>query len=524
MALNRAPFAFHKGVGMKQTLLDMRSIVKSFSGVRALNGVSIQLDRGEVLSICGENGSGKSTLMKVLSGVWPFGSYEGEIFFEGNLVKASTIRDTEALGIVIIHQELALVKELSVMENIFLGNELGSFARLNDEEMHRRTLELLARVKLDVLPDTPIRDLGVGQQQLVEIAKALNKNVKLLILDEPTSSLTTTEIDILLNIVSELKQQGIACIYISHKLDEVLALSDWVTVIRDGDHIDTKAAAQLTQNDIISMMVGRELDELFPREEHDIGKVVLRVKHATAKQAGATRAQVEDVSFELRHGEILGIAGLIGSGRTELMQCLYGSYDGDYKAEIELEGQIVNIRSQRVALEAGIAMVPEDRKRHGIVPIMSVGRNITLSVLGQYSSWFGAVNEDKESNDIDDYIAQLKVKTASADLSIKNLSGGNQQKAIIAKCLLTHPKILILDEPTRGIDVGAKYEIYKLMFALVKQGMSIIMVSSELSEVIGISDRVLVMHEGRLKGQFDHQGLTQEMIMNCAIKEGVANV
>ena len=265
MALNRAPFAFHKGVNMKQTLLDMRSIVKSFSGVRALNGVSIQLDHGEVLSICGENGSGKSTLMKVLSGVWPFGSYEGEIFFEGNLVKASTIRDTEALGIVIIHQELALVKELSVMENIFLGNELGSFARLNDEEMHRRTSELLARVKLDVLPDTPIRDLGVGQQQLVEIAKALNKNVKLLILDEPTSSLTTTEIDILLNIVSELKQQGIACIYISHKLDEVLALSDWMTVIRDGDHIDTKAAAQLTQNDIISMMVGRELDELFPR-------------------------------------------------------------------------------------------------------------------------------------------------------------------------------------------------------------------------------------------------------------------
>ncbi|WP_418138888.1 ATP-binding cassette domain-containing protein [Marinomonas sp. RS-M-Aa-14] len=226
----------------------------------------------------------------------------------------------------------------------------------------------------------------------------------------------------------------------------------------------------------------------------------------------------------MRQGEILGIAGLIGSGRTELMQCLYGSYDGEYQAEIELEGQTVNIRSQRVALEAGIAMVPEDRKRHGIVPIMSVGRNITLSVLGQYSSWFGAVNEDKESHDINNYIAQLKVKTASADLSIKNLSGGNQQKAIIAKCLLTHPKILILDEPTRGIDVGAKYEIYKLMFALVKQGMSIIMVSSELSEVIGISDRVLVMHEGRLKGQFDHQGLTQEMIMNCAIKEGVANV
>ncbi|MBJ7537675.1 xylose ABC transporter ATP-binding protein [Marinomonas transparens] len=505
---------------MKQPLLDMRGIVKSFSGVRALNGVSIQLEKGEVLSVCGENGSGKSTLMKVLSGVWPFASYEGEIFFEGSQVKASSIRDTEVLGIVIIHQELALVKELSVLENIFLGNELGSFARLDDEAMYRRTSELLARVKLDVLPDTLVRDLGVGQQQLVEIAKALNKNVKLLILDEPTSSLTSTEIEILLNIVSELKAQGIACIYISHKLDEVLSLSDWVAVIRDGEHIATKAAADLTQNDIIGMMVGRQLDELFPREVHDIGEVILRVSHATAMQAGASRPQVDDVSFKLHQGEILGIAGLIGSGRTELMQCLYGCYDGQYSVNIELEGKEKAIRSQRTALQAGIAMVPEDRKRHGIVPIMSVGRNITLSVLDNYKALFGAIDEDKESQDIDDYIARLKVKTASADLAIKNLSGGNQQKAIIAKCLLTHPKILILDEPTRGIDVGAKYEIYKLMFALVKEGVSIIMVSSELPEVIGISDRVLVMHEGKLKGDFGYRGLTQEIIMNCAIKEG----
>lgn len=511
---------------MKQPLLDMRGIVKSFSGVRALNGVSICLEKGEVLSVCGENGSGKSTLMKVLSGVWPYGSYEGDIFFDGNPVKASSIRDTEALGIVIIHQELALVKELSVMENIFLGNEMGSFARLDDEAMYRRASELLARVKLDILPDTLVRELGVGQQQLVEIAKALNKNVKLLILDEPTSSLTNTEIAILLNIVGELKSQGIACIYISHKLDEVLALSDWVAVIRDGDHIATKAAAELTQNDIIAMMVGRQLDELFPREAHDIGEVILRVSNATAMQAGASRPQVDNVSFELHRGEILGIAGLIGSGRTELMQCLYGCYDGQYQANIELDGKAKQIRSQRTALEAGIAMVPEDRKRHGIVPIMSVGRNITLSVLDNYkadnySAMFGAMDEDSEYHDIEDYIARLKVKTASPVLAIKHLSGGNQQKAIIAKCLLTHPKILILDEPTRGIDVGAKYEIYKLMYSLVKDGVSIIMVSSELSEVIGISDRVLVMHEGKLKGEFDHQGLTQETIMNCAIKEGV---
>ncbi|WP_191602700.1 xylose ABC transporter ATP-binding protein [Marinomonas algicola] len=504
---------------MTQPLIEMRDIIKSFSGVRALNGVSIKLARGEALSICGENGSGKSTLMKVLSGVWPYGSYEGDIFFEGQVVKATGIRDTEALGIVIIHQELALVKELSVLENIFLGNELGGFFRLNDDDMYRKTCDLLKRVKLDVLPTTLVRDLGVGQQQLVEIAKALNKNVKLLILDEPTSSLTRNEIQILLNIVHELKAQGIACIYISHKLDEVLDLSTWVAVIRDGDHIDTRSAAELTQNDIISMMVGRELEELFPREVHEIGETVLRVKKAHAMQTGASIPQVNDVSFELKKGEILGISGLIGSGRTELMQCIYGCYDGRYSATIEMQGQSLTIRSQRDALTAGIAMVPEDRKRHGIVPIMGVGRNISLSVLDDYVTYLGAIDENRETQDSVDYIARLKVKTASPELPIKNLSGGNQQKAIIAKCLLTNPTILILDEPTRGIDVGAKYEIYKLMHALVKEGMSIIMVSSELPEVIGISDRVLVMHEGRLKGEFDHQGLTQEMIMNCAIKE-----
>ncbi len=504
---------------MKQPLLDMRNIVKSFSGVRALNGVSITLGDGEVLSLCGENGSGKSTLMKVLSGVWPYGSYDGEIYFQGQQVKASGIRDTETLGIVIIHQELALVKELSVMENIFLGNELGSFASLNDAMMHSRTRELLAQVKLNISPDTLVRELGVGQQQLVEIAKALNKNVKLLILDEPTSSLTNNEIDILLGIVNGLKEQGIACVYISHKLDEVLALSDWVAVIRDGNHIATKAAATLTQNDIISMMVGRQLDELFPRESHQIGEVILQVNHAHAIQAGASRPQVDDVSFALRKGEILGIAGLIGSGRTELMQCIYGCYAGQYRATLELAGKPLQIRSQRAALKAGIAMVPEDRKRHGIVPIMGVGRNITLSILDRYTSFWGAIDEDKESHDVHDSIARLKVKTATSELAIKNLSGGNQQKAIIARFLLTNPKILILDEPTRGIDVGAKYEIYKLMFALVKEGVSIIMVSSELPEVIGISDRVLVMHEGQLKGEFGYQGLTQEKIMNCAIND-----
>ncbi|BFM47961.1 xylose ABC transporter ATP-binding protein [Marinomonas sp. THO17] len=508
---------------MKQKLLDMQGIVKSFSGVRALNGVNISLEAGEILSLCGENGSGKSTLMKVLSGVWPYGSYEGEIWFDGQQVKANKIRDTESLGIVIIHQELALVKELSVMENLFLGNEMGKSWRLDEESMYSQARELLKRVKLSVPPDTLVSELGVGQQQLVEIAKALNKEVKLLILDEPTSSLTSQETDILLDIVHGLKQQGIACIYISHKLDEVLSLSDWVTVIRDGEHIATQPAAELTQGDIISMMVGRELEALFPRQEHPIGEVILEVKNANARLYGASRAQVEDVSFELREGEILGIAGLIGSGRTELMQCLFGCYTGDYSVAMRLHNQPVQINSQSDALAAGIAMVPEDRKTHGIVPIMSVGRNITLPVLDRFTNVISAIDEEQEGHDIEHFIDKLKVKTASSDLAIKHLSGGNQQKAIIAKYLLTEPKILILDEPTRGIDVGAKYEIYKLMFELVKSGVSIIMVSSELPEVIGISDRVLVMHEGKLKGQFDHLGLTQEMIMNCAIKEGMSH-
>lgn len=504
---------------MTSSLLNMSNIVKSFSGVKALDNVSIQLETGQVLSLCGENGSGKSTLMKVLSGVWPHGSYEGEIYFDGQLVKAQNIKDTESLGIAIIHQELALVKEMTVLENLFLGNEISNGISLNYEAMFQRSKDLLARVKLDIGPDTKIKELGVGQQQLVEIAKALNKNVKLLILDEPTSSLTESEIEVLLGIVKGLRDQGIACIYISHKLDEVLEISDYVTVIRDGIQIGTKGAKSLTQNDIISMMVGRELNELFPREEHKIGEEILRIENAFAIQPGANRPQVDDVSFSLHKGEILGVAGLIGAGRTELMQCLYGCYEGNSKISITLNGKKIKINSERAALDSGIAMVPEDRKRHGIVPIMAVGKNITLSVLSQYCSSLGAINEMDEREDIRQYIEKLRVKTASPDLDIKSLSGGNQQKAIIAKCLLAKPNILILDEPTRGIDVGAKYEIYKLMFTLVKQGVSIIMVSSELPEVIGISDRVMVMHEGRKKGEFHYQGLTQEMIMNCAIKE-----
>lgn len=509
---------------MSSLLLEMKDITKCFGLVKALDNISISLQTGQVLSLCGENGSGKSTLMKVLCGIYPHGDYEGSISFLGNEIKATSIKDTEKLGIAIIHQELTLVKELSILENVFLGaeKEVSRYGILDYTKMHLKTAELLKLVKLNISPTTRVGDLGVGQQQLVEIAKALSKNAKLLILDEPTAPLTESETQILLDLVIELKHKGVSCIYISHKLSEVKAISDQICVIRDGVHIGTKSAQDMSTDDIITMMVGREMKQLFPREDHPIGDVVLRFGPVNAwDKTNPSIQRLKDVSFELRKGEILGISGLVGSGRTELVECLYGSYVGNAQYNIELDGKEIKIRNSKDALKYGIAMVPEDRKKNGIVPIMSVGKNISLSCLVDLER-HGIIDLEKEQRIIQESIIRLKVKTSSADISIKSLSGGNQQKAIIARFLLSKPNILILDEPTRGIDVGAKYEIYKIMFELVNAGISIIMISSELPEVLGISDRVLVMHEGRLKGDFLNEGLTQEIIMDCALKEGVA--
>ncbi|WP_413112396.1 xylose ABC transporter ATP-binding protein [Thaumasiovibrio sp. DFM-14] len=503
-------------------LLEMRNIVKCFGPVKALDGVSLTLEKGEVLSLCGENGSGKSTLMKVLCGIYPSGEYEGEIYFQGQLIKAKGIKDTEDLGIAIIHQELALVKEMSVMENLFLGCEISQHGILDHAAMISKAQSMLSAVKLDISPETRIGDLGVGQQQLIEIAKALSKNAKLLVLDEPTAPLTESETEILLDLVKDLRSQGVSCIYISHKLGEVKAISNNICVIRDGVHIGTRPTENMTTDDIITMMVGREMKQLFPREAHEIGDVILKVNNVTAwDKANRHIKKVDNASFTLKRGEILGISGLVGSGRTELMECIYGCYQGKHHETITLNGQSVTINNSQQALNNGIAMVPEDRKRNGIIPIMSVGNNISLAGLNEFSS-LGMLNINKEEKQIIDSIESLTVKTPSSELAIKNLSGGNQQKAILARYLLVSPQVLILDEPTRGIDVGAKYEIYKLMFQLVKQGISIIMVSSELPEVLGISDRVLVMHEGKIKGNLVNENLTQEMIMDCALKEGEA--
>ncbi|CAI1140383.1 Xylose import ATP-binding protein XylG [Serratia entomophila] len=500
-------------------LLEMKNITMQFGAVKAVDNVSLKLEAGQVLSLCGENGSGKSTLMKVLCGIYPHGSYQGDIYFSDDLLAAKNIRDTEQKGIAIIHQELALVKQMTVLENMFLGNEQCRRGVMDYDAMYLRCRRMLAQVKLDVDPNTRVGELGLGQQQLVEIAKALNKQVRLLVLDEPTASLTESETATLLAIILDLCDHGIACIYISHKLNEVKAVSDLICVIRDGRHIGTRPAANMGEDDIIAMMVGRELTELYPQQQHAIGEVILQVDNLTAwHPVNRHIRRVDDVSFSLRCGEILGVAGLVGSGRTETMQCLFGVYPGRWQGRVSINGQLANINHCREAMRHGIAMVPEDRKRDGIVPVMGVGANITLAALSDFSGALTVIDDAREQATIRQSLAQLKVKTSSPELAIVRLSGGNQQKAILAKCLLLKPKILILDEPTRGIDIGAKHEIYKLINQLAQQGIAVIVVSSELPEVLGLSDRVLVMHQGRIKASLDNHGLTQEQVMEAALR------
>lgn len=503
---------------MSEFLLEMKNISKSFSGVKALDGIHLKVRRGECVGLCGENGAGKSTLMKVLSAVYPYGSWEGEILWQGRELKASSIRETEKAGIAIIHQELMMVPHLSVAENIFLGSEISNHGFLDYDAMNARAQELLAKLNVhDINPALPVLNYSGGKQQLIEIAKALNKNAKLLILDEPTSALTATEIRTLLDLIKNLKAEGLACVYISHKLEEVAEISDTVTVIRDGTHIGTRPIGELTTAGIVTMMVGREMKNLYPKEDHEIGEVVLEARNVSCWDVtNPERKVVDDVSFQIRKGEILGIAGLVGAGRTELVSTLFGAYAGNHKGSIHLDGREITIRSPRDAVKAGICMVPEDRKRSGILPIIGVGHNMTISVLNRFAA-FGLIDEHEELAQIQAEILRLKIKTADPMLPIASLSGGNQQKAVLSKMMLPDPRILILDEPTRGVDVGAKYEIYKLIFALAKAGVAVLMVSSELTEVLGISDRVLVIGEGRLRGDFVNDNLTQEHVLAAAL-------
>jgi D-xylose transport system ATP-binding protein len=504
---------------MSGYLLEMKGIAKRFNGVPALDGIDLAIRPGECIGLCGENGAGKSTLMKVLSAVYPHGSWDGEIVFDGQPLRARSVRETEDAGIIIIHQELMLVPELTVAENIFLGNEITlPGGRLDYHAMNRRAEEILRELKLpDVNVVLPVKNYGGGHQQLIEIGKALNKNARLLILDEPSASLTASEIAVLLEIIRDLKARGVACVYISHKLEEVAAICDTIVVIRDGKHIATTPMPEMSVERIIAQMCGRELNQLYPSLPHEVGEVVMEARHITCYDPDQPqRKKVDDVSFQLRRGEILGVAGIVGAGRTELVTAIFGSYPGRHTGEVWLDGRRVDNGEPLKAIRNGFALVPEDRKHHGIVRDLSVGENITLSVLGRYAH-LTRIDEGEEGRDVQEQIRRLALKTATPALPITALSGGNQQKAVLAKMLLTQPKVLILDEPTRGVDVGAKFEIYKLMLELAAQGIAIIMVSSELSEVLGVSDRVLVMGEGRLRGEFQNQGLTQETVLAAAL-------
>ncbi|MFS2003311.1 D-xylose ABC transporter ATP-binding protein [Duganella sp. CT11-25] len=504
---------------MAEYLLEMKNIVKEFSGVRALNGIDIKLKAGECAGLCGENGAGKSTLMKVLSAVYPHGTWDGEILWDGKPLQAQSIRETEAAGIVIIHQELMLVPELSVAENIFLGNEITlPGGRMDYAAMNRRAEELLKELNInDVNVVLPVKQYGGGHQQLIEIAKALNKNARLLILDEPSSSLTASEIKVLLNIIHSLKAKGVTCVYISHKLDEVADICDTIVVIRDGQHIATTPMTEMNIDRIIAQMVGREMNQLYPQRTHTPGEVIFEARNISCYDAdNPERKRVDDISFKLRKGEILGIAGLVGAGRTELVSAIFGAYPGPCEADVWLNGQKLDTSTPLKAIRAGLAMVPEDRKHHGIVPDLGVGHNMTLTVLNDFAR-ATRIDQQAELAAIRQEIKSVKLKTSSPFLPITGLSGGNQQKAVLSKMLMTKPKILILDEPTRGVDVGAKFEIYQLMFDLAKEGMSIIMVSSELAEVLGISDRVLVIGEGKLRGDFVNDNLSQETVLAAAL-------
>lgn len=497
---------------MDTYILEMKNIVKEFPGVKALDNVNLRVKRGEIHALCGENGAGKSTLMKVLSGVYPYKTYSGDILINGKVQRFHTIKDSEKAGIAIIYQELALVKDVTVAENIFIGNLESKAGIVNWDAVRQKAKQILEEIGVDIDINEKVRNLGIGKQQLVEIAKALTLNVDILILDEPTAALAENEVELLMGILRKLKSKGVTCILISHKLKEVFALADNITVIRDGTSIATMKASETSEDEVIKYMVGRELTQRYPQmKDKKLGQERLRVENFYHYDSLGKKL-VENVSFSVRAGEILGIAGLMGAGRTELITGIFGFTEGKTKGNIYVDGEKVVIKQPVDAIKAGMAMVSEDRKRFGLVMGQSIEKNISISSLSQVSC-MGVINQDKEYMDTDNYAKEFGVKANSVYVNVETLSGGNQQKVLLARCIMTKPKILFLDEPTRGIDVGAKYEIYVLMQKLAEQGTAVIMVSSELPEVIGMSDRVIVMSEGTLRGEVYKKDMTQENIM-----------
>lgn len=499
-------------------ILEFKNVTKQFPGVLALKDVSFDIRRGEIHGVCGENGAGKSTLMKILSGVYPHETYEGKVIFDGEELKlgASSIREASEKGIAIVYQELTLVPTMSVGENVYLGREPVDGQAINWNKLYADTRKILSNYELDVAPQEVVRNLGVGKMQMVEIAKALSENAKVLILDEPTSALSEAEVDKLMDILRTLRAHGITCIYITHKLEELFRITDRVTVMRDGRAVVTEATEKLSIEKLVRYMVGREMKERFPKGNRKPGEIVLEVHNLQALDPNDTRRKVlSGVSFNVRRGEILGIAGLMGSGRTELVMTLFGEYGKIVNGKILLGNKEIRPQSAREAINAGLSLVPEDRKGMGLILIQSILKNISLPNLDQFSGFF-RIDADEELKASMQQAKSLTIKTPSLEALVETLSGGNQQKVVISKWLLSNPVVLIMDDPTRGVDVGAKYEIYKLMNDLTEKGVAIIMISSELEEVLGMSDRVMVMCRGRSAGTLPIQEANEERIMSLA--------
>lgn len=489
-------------------LLKLENIDKSFPGVKALDGVNLEVTAGRVMGLVGENGAGKSTLMKVLTGIYKRDG--GTLEYLGEECTFKGPRDSQTAGISIIHQELNLLSELSIAENIFLGREkVGFLGRILWKEMYQAADELLAKLGVTRSSRTRLGELGIGEQQMVEIAKAISFESRVIIMDEPTDTLTETETEALFSVIRELRESGHGIVYISHRLKEIFEICDDVTVLRDGQFIGESPVADINEDDLIEMMVGRKLEEQYPRIFVEPGAVSLEVDNLVGPR-------LEGISLSVHEGEILGISGLMGAGRTELMKALYGAYPVE-SGSISLFGEQRRIKSPQDALESGIAYISEDRKEDGLILGLSVKENMTLAALQEFCSGIGHIDRTKEREAADRYIDAFNIRTPSRDQTVGNLSGGNQQKVAIAKGLMDRPKVLILDEPTRGVDVGAKKEIYQLINQFKEDGMSIILVSSEMPEILGMSDRILVMHEGRICGEFSAEEANQETLMACAI-------
>ncbi|MCF7944573.1 MAG: ATP-binding cassette domain-containing protein [Spirochaetia bacterium] len=500
-----------------QNFLVFEDIVKDFSGVEVLHKVGFHVNRGEVHAIVGENGAGKSTLVKILSGVYPYCEYSGRILLNNQEKRFKDIKQAEKNGISIIYQELELIPNMTVSENIFLGNEPLKNGVIDFNQMRFKSQQILQQLKSTISPDTLVEYLTVGKQQITAIAKAISKKAEIIIFDEPTSALSDSDALILFNIIRSLKKRGITCLYISHKINRVLEISDTITVLRDGKSVITEKRSALDENSIIKHMVGRELTEKYPRKKHTASEVVMEVKNLSVFDPAIPKMLVEDVSFTIRKGEILGFSGLMGAGRTELFMGIFGAYERyEVQGKVILNGKEISIENPLDAIRKGIGLVVEDRKDKGLVMSMDIIRNSTLANIPHMISFFKQIDKNKEIQFTEKYAQKLSIKYSKLEQLVSSLSGGNQQKVVVAKALMTNPNVLILDEPTRGIDVKAKHEIYEIMNDLIDQGVAIVMVSSELPEVLGMADRIIVMSEGKLTGELSYEEATQERIMKYA--------